>query len=533
MDTFDYIIVGGGSAGCVLANRLSADSSLQVLLLEAGPPDRTPLIRMPKGFGALMGNTTHVRHFQTEPPAGFGIDMWPRGKTIGGSSSVNGTLYVRGQPEDYDDWAACGAKGWSWAEVAPAFVALEDHALGAGDTRGVGGPVHVSPVARPHMLSLATVDAGASLGLARKEDINALPQQGIGLAMTNIRDGVRVSAGSAFLKPAARRPNLRVVTGTFVNKVTLEGTRATGVEVVQKGGTVRYRAKREVLLSAGTIQSPQLLQLSGIGPAGLLRELGIEVISAREEVGRNLREHWMAFVQHDLRNPISYNKEFGGLRLVRHTLEYALFRQGLMAGSSHEVCGFANVEGTSERPDVQLMMAPFSLVRQPGPFKFEDGHGMQITGYQLRPESRGTVMINSADPLASPVIRPNYLGTELDRRVSVAAVRFIRKLYAAPPLAALVGPETMPGPMVDTDDEILDAIRSTGQSVMHCAGTCRMGSDAGSVVDERLRVRGVTGLRVVDCSVMPSLVSGNTNAAVMMIAWRAAEMILADSPGQA
>jgi choline dehydrogenase len=528
MQTYDYIIVGGGSAGCVLANRLTADPGVQVLLLEAGPADTSPLIHMPKGFGKLLGDTTHVRQFETEPPAGFGVDMWPKGMTLGGSSSVNGTLYVRGQPEDYDDWAASGAAGWSWEDVAPAFKALEDHALGGSETRGIGGPLHVSPVQEPHSLSLATIEAAASLGVPKKTDINSLPQEGVGLSMGNIKDGVRVSAATAFLKPIRSRRNLCIHTGAFVNRVLFDGTLAVGVDVRLGGKNVRFTAAREVLLCAGTIQSPQLLQLSGVGPRDVLQKAGVNLVHPLEGVGHNLREHWMGFVQHELLQPISYNHQFAGIRLLRNAMHYMLFKRGLLAGCTHEVCGFVNASGIGERADTQFMMAPMSMKRVPGEFQFEKGHGMQITAYPLRPQSQGSVMIASADPIAPPVIRPNYLEAELDRRQTIAALRFIRRIFAAPALAVHVGPETHPGPAVQSDEEIIDSVKATGQSVFHCAGTCRMGVDEGAVVDERLRVRGVKGLRVVDCSVMPSLVSGNTNAAVMMIAWRAADMILAE-----
>ena len=532
MSQFDFIIVGAGSAGCVLANRLSADPAKSVLLIEAGRSDNSFVIRMPKGFGKLLTDTTHVRHFKTEPEEGndFRSESWPKGATLGGTSSVNGMFYNRGQPEDYDRWVELGAEGWGWKELEPYFREFEDHALGADEVRGAGGEFHISPHPNTHPLSEATIEAGVAMGLTRKNDLNRPEQEGIGYVTRCIKDGVRVSSSSAFLRPVLHRPNLTVWTETLVTKILFEDKQAVGISCIRNKETQIVRVNNEVILSAGSLQSPQLLQLSGVGPEKLLSTLDIPLVSNLSGVGENLREHRMMFVQHALNEPLSYNKEFGGLRVLKHVFQYLFSKKGLMATGSHEVCAFVKSRPELETPDVQVLMAPFSFeMNDSDEVSFEKSHGMQIFGYYMHPQSQGSVMIRSTDPAEQPIIHSNYLAKEEDQKVSVAILHYLRKMYDQPSLKAYIGVETTPGSGVKEKEDVLKYHARRGQCVYHVAGTCKMGKDEMAVVDERLRVYGVSGLRVVDCSVMPELVSVTTNGPVMAIALRASKLILEDA----
>jgi choline dehydrogenase-like flavoprotein len=527
----DYVIVGAGSAGCVLADRLSQDPRNEVLLVEAGPLDKSPWVSMPKGFGRLLRDPRHAWFFPTEPEAGNGgrPEYWVRGKMLGGSSSINGMVYVRGQPEDYDGWAAMGLKSWGWSTVASYFKRMERHILGADEVRGADGPLAVSFCSKPSVLGDAVLAAAAQLGVPVKEDLNRPEQEGVGYLCATIRNGRRQSAAEAFLRPALRRPNLTVLTDTLVQRVLFEGRRAVGVVALRGEVPLSLRARREVILSAGALQSPQLLQLSGVGPAQHLRSIGIEVRVDSPEVGANMREHRLLFIQYRLRNGHSLNRQFSGLPLALNSLRYVLTRSGVLAQGSYDIGGFIRTDAGLDRPDAQVMMAPYSLDLTTGKLGFEPFPGMQVFGYALRPESRGTVMARSASPADLPVIRPNYLHAAADRRVSIGVVRFLRRWLAQAPLAPFVGEETTPGAGVQTDEEILDAFARRGQSGYHACGTCRMGVDATAVLDERLRVNGVSGLRVVDLSLFPTMISGNTNGPMMALAWRAADLILEDS----
>jgi choline dehydrogenase-like flavoprotein len=530
--TVDYIVVGAGSAGCVLANRLSASGAHSVLLLEAGPPDTYPWIHVPIGYAKTMFNPRVNWCFYTEPEPGMNGRKiyWPRGKTLGGSSSINGLISVRGQREDYDRWAASGNPGWSYADVLPYFKRLEHAAGGNPAYHGIGGPLWRSPIPKKHELIEAVIAAGIEAGIPRNGDFDGATQEGVGYYHLTTRNGWRCSTADAYLKPARKRRNLRVETQALATKVIFTGRRAVGVVYRGPAGETTAHATREVLLCAGSLQTPQLLQLSGVGRGAFLETLGIPVVCDLPGVGENLQDHLQARVLFECTRPITTNDDLKSWwRTLKMGLDYVFTRGGPMAIGINQGGIFARTDSACATPDVQFHVATLSSDMAGSPTHTFSGFTFSVC--QLRPESRGTVRIKSTDPFQPPAMQPNYLSTTHDRQTLVAGIRLARRLAAMRALAPYVKREYRPGPDATSDDALLEFARNTGGTIFHPTGTCKMGDRAGdpmAVVDARLRVHGLESLRVVDCSVMPTLVSGNTNVPVVMIAEKASDMILQD-----
>jgi len=539
MSDYDYIVIGAGTAGCVLANRLTASGTARLLLLEAGGPDRSPWITVPIGYGRTFNDPRFNWMYQAEPDPTLDnrSQFWPRGKVLGGSSSINAMVYVRGQPGDFDDWAAAGNPGWSYRDVLPYFRKLEDHPFGEAEYHGAGGPVGVSDVsASVHPLCHTFLEACDSLGIARTRDFNGAQSEGSGLWEVTIRDGVRVSASSAYLRPAWRRPNLEVRLRAQATRVLFEGKRATAVEFRESGIRQVVKARREVILSGGSINSPQLLELSGVGDPQVLRRFGIPVIADSPAVGRGLQDHLAVNYYYRSRVRTLNNELAPFLGKVRAALRYALAgRTGPLAMSVNQAGAFLRTRAGLTRPNVHLYFNPASYstttlgstrrLMNPDPYA-----GFLISFNTCRPVSRGTIHIRSLDPLKSPAIQPNALSAPADIQDVFEGSRLVRRIAAAEPLAGIIEAEREPGSTVTADEQILADFRRRSGSVFHACGTCAMGSDPRTaVLDPRLRVRGVTALRVVDASAFPNVTSGNTNAPVMMLAEKAADLIVEDS----
>ncbi len=526
---YDYVIVGAGSAGCVLANRLSEDPDTRVLLLEAGGEDLNPWIHIPVGYFKTMHNPATDWCYKTEPDSGIaGRQLqWPRGKVLGGSSSLNGLLYVRGQPEDYDHWQALGNKGWSFADVLPYFKKSEDQERGASEFHGVGGPLKVSDLRLRRPIADLFIQAAMEAGIPFNEDYNGERQEGVAYFQQTAHKGFRWSTAKGFLRPARKRSNLTVLTRAQTTRILFSGNRAVGVEYEKSGKRDQVQATAEVVLSAGAINSPQLLQLSGIGPAQVLQNAGIELQHELPGVGRNLQDHLQVRLVFKTSQRTLNDEVNSWIKQAWVGLKYILTRTGPLTLAASQVAIFTRSKADLERPDIQFHMQPLSADKPgDGAHKFS---AFTASVCQLRPCSRGYIEIKSADPFDYPAIHPNYLSDERDHEVVIDSIKVARRIAKSDALKPHILSEYVPGEAFQSDEELLEAARKFSQTIYHPAGTCKMGQDELAVVDERLRVHGIAGLRVVDASIMPEIVSGNTNAPTIMIAEKAADMIRQDN----
>lgn len=534
-EEFDFVIVGAGSSGCVLANRLSENGRYSVALLEAGPRDRNLWIHIPIGYGKTMWNDRLNWRFYTEPEESMdGRKIyWPRGRVLGGSSSINGLIVIRGQKQDYDGWRQLGNEGWAWNDVLPYFRKLESNPAFSGDPlHGSDGPLHVSSIPKRHELIEAIKKAAVNCGVPETSDFNGVEQEGVGYYQLTTHDGWRISAAKAYLKPARGRQNLKILTEAQATRVVFEGSRAVGVEIQHKSVRRTIGGRRGVVLSAGAVQTPQLLMLSGIGPAEELSQHGIAVRHDSPGVGKNLQDHLQIRMLYSCTKPITTNDTLRTLYgRVRMGLEWLVSRGGPLSIGINQGGLFTSVLPGSDRPDIQFHIGTLSADMAGG--KVHDYSGFTLSVCQLRPESTGTISLGSSDPLSPPKIYANYLAAETDRQCVVKAMQFTRRLTKTHPFSDYVEEEKMPGAAIQSEEELLQFAREHGATIFHPAGTCRMGpnGDRGAVLDARLRVKGVEGLWVADCSVMPTLVSGNTNVPAIMIGEKAADMIQEDVEG--